>query len=80
MSYKLVKVLGDEVVVLQYPDKKVGSHIWTTVKIRKAWACVACRQNFYAGSLMWSPLSSKINRADRMCDRCIRKLPNEQEV
>ena len=73
--YTISRVMSDDIVVLRHRDNKIGQHVWSTVEVRKPHRCVDCKAQFPAGTTMWSPVSNKRNRADRLCDCCIRRLP-----
>lgn len=75
MSYALLDVLSDDIVVLRHPE--YGSCLWAVSTLRRTGARRSCHECFrllVAGDRVFRPQTNGTNRMDRICPRCIERL------
>ena len=72
--YRLVEILGDELIGL---SSRYGRQLWATVKVRKQHRCQHCEELFPVGSKMYCPITNGYNRMHRLCEDCIKHLPQQ---
>ena len=73
--YQITEVLGDGLVGV---TSQHGRQLWAKVRLRKFTACVKCRRDLPTKTEAFSPIGNGMNRADRLCLRCVAGLISEK--